>query len=281
MNSWRGRPGPALRSGSFPLFGITVSAVAHVLTVAAVLLLAGIWSQWKPSKVYVVNLVPAVSVMGSPVSRSTVPSLPPRPVVSEPRRPTPELVAKEAPAAPKPAEPSLPQARATASRQPALPRPGEKELPSLTVPAERRSAPPAAPARSESPSTGTEARSPVPPVPLGRPDGSPAGVARLALEVSDFPFTWYLQQVQRKVTDKWVQPARTTEPGLRVVVLFEIARDGQLTSSNVEKSSGNAWYDQSALRAVIEANPFPPLPQEFPAQSLRVHFGFDFVRDRS
>lgn len=280
MNPWRRRPGPALRSGTFPLFGMTVSAVGHVLTLAAGLLLAGVWNQWSASKVYVVNLVPAVSIMGSPVSRSTVPSLPPRPVVSEPRRATPEPAAKDAPPAPKPAEP-LPQPRA-ASLPPALPRPGEKELPSLTASPERRSAPIPAPARTENPGTATtEARSSVPPIPLGRPDGSPAGVASLALEVSNFPFTWYLQQVQRKVTEKWVQPARTTEPGLRVVVLFEIARDGQVISSKVEKSSGNAWYDQSALRAVIEANPFPPLPQEFPAQSLRVHFGFDFKPDRS
>ena len=275
MYPWRRRPGPALRGGSFPLFGVTVSAAGHVLTAAALLLLAGVWNQWNASKVYVVNLVPAVSVMGSPTSRSTVPSLPSRPTISEPQRPASEPVAKEAPAAPKPAE--LPQPRAaSASRPVALPRPGEKELPPLMAAAERRSAPAAAPAPSEKPGTSSEARTAVPPVPLGRPDGSPAGVASLALEVSNFPFTWYLQQVQRKVTEKWVQPTRTTEPGLRVVVLFEIARDGQVTGSKVEQTSGNSWYDQSALRAIIEANPFPPLPEGFPGQSLRVHFGFDF-----
>lgn len=273
MYPWRGRLGLALRGGSFPLFGVTVSTAGHVLTAVAFLLLAGVWNQWNASKVYVVNLVPAVSIMGSPTSRSTVPSLPSRPAVSEPQRPAPEPVAKEAPAAPKPAEPSLPQPRA-ASRPAALPRPGEKELPPLTATAERRSA--AAPARSENPSPAVEARSAVPPVPLGRPDGSPAGVASLALEVSNFPFTWYLQQVQRKVTEKWVQPTRTTGPGLKVVVLFEIDRDGQVTSSKVERSSGNSWYDQSALRAIVEASPFPPLPEGFPGQSLRVHFGFDF-----
>ena len=277
MNPWRRRLGPALRGGALPLFGMTVSAVGHVLTVATVLLLAGAWNQWNASRVYVVNLVPAVAIMGSPVSRSTAPSLPPRPVVSEPQRPRAEPVAKEAPAAPKPAEPSLPQPRA-ASRPPALPRPGEKELPSLAASTERR--PAAAPAPSERPSTPSEARSAVAPIPLGRPGGSPAGVASLSLEVSDFPFTWYLSLIQRKVTEKWVQPSRTAEPGLRVVVLFEIARDGQVTNSKVEKSSGNAWYDQSALRAVIEANPFPQLPEGFPGQSLRVHFGFNFKPDR-
>ena len=40
----------------------------------------------------------------------------------------------------------------------------------------------------------------------------------------------------------------------------------------VERSSGNALYDQSALRAVAEASPFPPLPPEFKAPSLIVHY---------
>ncbi len=259
------------------MFGVTVSTVGHLLIFGLALLLAGVWSQRNTSKVYVVNLVPAVSIMGSPLSRSTVPSLPPRPVLSERERPTTEPVAREAPAATKRAEPTLPPSR-VASRQPTLPRPGEKELPPLTASAERRST---STAPGEKPGTATEARSAVPPIPLGRPGGAPTGVASLALEVSDFPFTYYLRQIQQKVSEKWVQPARTVEPGLRVVVLFEIARDGQVVSTKVEKSSGNAWYDQSALRAVIEANPFPPLPGGFPGESLRVHFGFDFVRDRS
>ena len=63
--------------------------------------------------------------------------------------------------------------------------------------------------------------------------------------------------------------------GERVVVYFEIDRDGQVREPKVEQSSGNALYDQSALRAVIEASPFPPLPPEFKASSLNVHFGFD------
>lgn len=269
--------GPALRGGSFPLVGVTVSTVGHALTVGLLLLLAGVWSH--ASKVYVVNLVPAVSQVGAPAGRGTAPSLPPRPSLSEPQRSLPEAVPKEPPLASRPLQPSLPESRA--SRPAALPRPGEKELPPLAPPSDRRASPSPAPLPAESPGTAVEARAAVAPIPLGRPSGSPAGVASLSLDVSDFPFTYYLRQIQQKISEKWVPPARPPERGLRVVVLFEIARDGQLASFKVEKSSGDAWYDQSALRAVTEATPFPPLPQEFQAQSLRVHFGFDFSRDRS
>lgn len=269
MNPWRRRLGPALRGGSFPLFGMTVSAIGHA-TFALVFLVVGLWSQWNASKVYVVNLVPAVSQLGSLGGRSQAPSLPPRPSVGE---------TKETTATPKAAEPSLPAARA--SRQPALPRPGEKELPPLAASSERRPGPAAPAPLTESPATTREARAAVAPTPLGRPSGSPAGMASLSLDISDFPFTYYLRQIQQKVSEKWVHPARSAERGLRVVVIFEISRDGQITTPEVEKSSGNFSYDQSALRAVTEAAPFPPLPQEFPAQSLRVHFGFDFEQKPS
>ena len=241
-----------------------MSAVGHVTIVALLLFLAEVWSQWNASKVYVVNLVPAISQLGSPAGRSAAPSLPPRPSLAEPRPGT-----KEAAVMPKPSEPSLPEARA--SRPATLPRPGEKELPPLAP----------VPARTESARPAAEAQAAVTPVPLGRPSGSPAGVGSLSLDVSDFPFTYYLKQLQQKVSEKWVHPARTAERGLHVVVLFEISRDGQVITPTVEKSSGNHFYDQSALRAVMDAAPFPPLPQEFQAQSLRVHFGFDFQRDRS
>jgi TonB family protein len=118
----------------------------------------------------------------------------------------------------------------------------------------------------------------VAPIPLGRPSGSPVGTASLSLEVTDFPFTWYLREVQQRVSAKWVPPAREAEPGNRVVVLFEIGRDGRISDPKIERSSGNFLYDQAARRAVIEASPFRELPQEFPAHSLRVHFGFEFKR---
>lgn len=279
MNPWRRRLGPALRGGSFPLFSVTVSTIGHAVTFGVLVLLAGVWSH--ASKVYVVNLVPSVSQVGSPAGRSLAPSLPPRPSISEAPRSLPEPASKDAPATPKPPEPSLPEPQPRVSRPAALPRTGEKELPPLPAPAERRPSPAPPPARTASPGPAPAARAAPAPAPLGRPSGSPAGVASLALDVSDFPFTYYLRQIQQKVSEKWVPPARPAERGLHVVVLFEISRDGRVTNPKVEKSSGNAWYDQSALRAVMEATPFPPLPQEFQAPSLRVHFGFDFSRDRS
>jgi len=43
-------------------------------------------------------------------------------------------------------------------------------------------------------------------------------------------------------------------------VVFEIRRDGRLNVLTIDRSSGNAYYDQVALRAINDASPFPPLP---------------------
>ena len=48
----------------------------------------------------------------------------------------------------------------------------------------------------------------------------------------------------------------------------------------VENSSGDALYDRAALRAITDANPFPPLPAEFRESALLIHLGFDFTADR-
>jgi protein TonB len=75
------------------------------------------------------------------------------------------------------------------------------------------------------------------------------------------------------VSERWIVPANTESN--RAIVLFEIGRDGHIAKPIVEQSSGSALHDLAALRAITEASPFPPLPQEFPARSLRVHFGFE------
>jgi TonB family protein len=92
----------------------------------------------------------------------------------------------------------------------------------------------------------------------------------------DFPFQWYLTAVQRKVYEQWTQPAGGTQ-GQKAVIVFEIARNGEVSRARVEKPSGDAIYDLAALRAVTGASPLPPLPEQFRGTMLRVHFGFEFT----
>ena len=55
---------------------------------------------------------------------------------------------------------------------------------------------------------------------------------------------------------------------------FEIQRNGSFKLPTLKESSGNATYDQAALRAVVDAGPFPPLPQDWARPSLGLELRF-------
>jgi len=271
---------PALGQPRLPMGAIAVSAMGHVLFFSAVTAVV-MWTAWnhpKLPKLYVVNLVPAVAAVGAPSAPPT-PSLPARAVAPAPpaRAPAPEPAPRE----PAPREPTrLPEPSWSTPRLPAPraapPRPGDKELPALAGPRVADVAPTARPDKIDKP---VENR-PAPSATLGQPTGSVAGMGALSMDASDFPHAWYLRQVLQKVQGQWQRQNRKNEPDQKPLVLVEIQRDGSIRTPKIEQSSGNTLYDQAALRAVVDASPFPPLPQDWSKPSLRVMFRFDLIPAR-
>ena len=96
----------------------------------------------------------------------------------------------------------------------------------------------------------------------------------------DFRFAYYLAALRTKIGSHWVPPQGLDARGqpVRAVVYFRISRDGKVTLAQVESSSGYAFFDQTALRALLSATPLPPLPAGFTDNYLGVHFGFDYVQ---
>lgn len=258
---WRPRHGPALRRAPVPFLPLAVSASAHVALIAAMIVGAAAWRAAQP-KTYVVNLVPAIATVGAPQGRPT-PDLPPRAAELPPAKPAPKELPAPKDLPPPTREAALPE-RALPSRAPALPRPGDKELPTVA----------SAPTPRVSPTPTAAAPPPPPAPPLGQPSGSPQGAGTVTLNVSDFPFAYYIQIIGRKIQEQWEGRAL---PGRQPEVIFEIARNGQIRRLAVGRSSGNPAYDQIALRAIADANPFPELPKEFTKPTLTV--GLQFVYD--
>lgn len=303
--------------GEPPPYGlVALSFLGHSLfLVMAMAVSTYVSSQADQSKIYIVNLVPASAPLGSPTPRVAERPVrtpePTPPKAKAEREPPPRTPAKAEAPPPREAAPPKPEkptevARATPPRpaELALPRRVEKETPALQSGAMRerllakvpappkpsaapppplrapeapRVAPPQAPPASPAVAA---VRPGVEPMRLGRPDSAVPTTGSISLDVSDFPFTYYLRQITAKISDRWAPPRAAVAGGEKAVVVFEIGRDGSIKEPAVERSSGNALYDQSALRAVMEASPFPPLPPEFKAPSLRVHFGFEFQPDR-
>lgn len=105
--------------------------------------------------------------------------------------------------------------------------------------------------------------------PGGNPNG-PWGVDALR----EPNFAPYMRELQSRIKYNWDPPKGNESK--RVVLLFRIAKNGQLLSNRVSKSSGLAAADRAALNAVEVTAPFRPLPAEFKGQYIDIQFTFDY-----
>jgi TonB family protein len=109
---------------------------------------------------------------------------------------------------------------------------------------------------------------------LNPTSGVQGGVGLVGGVDGDFPFTWYLQQVQVRITTNWNRVSSTQG---RVQIYFRIAKDGALDRVRVEIPSGNAAMDESARMAVLRSTPLQRLPEGYEGQYLGVRFWFTYL----
>jgi len=91
-------------------------------------------------------------------------------------------------------------------------------------------------------------------------------------------FGGYADLVAQRVTEKWQTNGLAGQSAPIVIVTFEILRDGSVRNVKVAQRSGNSTLDYSALRAVMDAAPFPPLPAEYDRNSANVELDFQLQR---
>jgi TonB family protein len=96
----------------------------------------------------------------------------------------------------------------------------------------------------------------------------------LEIDAPRFPFSYYLEAIERKVSQNWFAATSAGNEGLSCVVYFRLKRSGSVDEVRLETSSGNSYFDRTALRAVRSASPFPPLPRAFTESYLGIHFTF-------
>ncbi|MBX9689807.1 MAG: TonB family protein [Candidatus Obscuribacterales bacterium] len=105
----------------------------------------------------------------------------------------------------------------------------------------------------------------------GNTDG-PAGKPSVAAQ-ADVDFGPYMADLQRRIKRAWFPPRG--QESKRVVVIFKVHSQGELSDLRIDKSSGFAVADQAALQAVQNAAPFRPLPAGAPSV-VDIQFTFDY-----
>lgn len=93
-------------------------------------------------------------------------------------------------------------------------------------------------------------------------------------------FSWYVQAVQRKVSENWLKYEidPTIREANRVYLTFDIARDGHPGNVQIEQSSGVPALDRSAVYAIQRIDTFGPLPGEYSGSKVSVEFWFDYKK---
>ena len=95
--------------------------------------------------------------------------------------------------------------------------------------------------------------------------------------LSNFPFSYYLRQLQSRLSNFWVKSYSGPEE-LFTTVLFKIYRNGSVGDILVVEQSGNRILDRSTIRAITLSEPFAPLPQAYAYDYLEIQIIFEHAK---
>lgn len=258
-------------------WALALSLGAHVLMVAVILL----WRAWGPSRAELFAPVYQVQLVGMPGLPAAGPKAPPAPKPAPPAppapKPEPKPEVKEAPkpepkpkVEPKP-EPKPKEAIATKPEEvkkrpepkpkPHEPSPDaakelEKRLASLQSKVSDQKRLESALSRlEEKAATRHNQVGGAFSAAAGSGGGGASGNPSLRDQV-------YLTEIWQRIQAAWVlSEVLVQKPkGLVAIVGIRLRADGSLERAWLEQGSGNARFDQSAIRATEKAAPFPPPP---------------------
>jgi len=81
----------------------------------------------------------------------------------------------------------------------------------------------------------------------------------------------YYALIKSKIESEWIHPGFDTK-GLEVIISINIGSDGKILLRTVEKTSGNMFFDSSAVKAISKASPLPPPPPHVEKEiTMRFH----------
>ena len=97
----------------------------------------------------------------------------------------------------------------------------------------------------------------------GKGYGVGAGTGSMGT-LEDPAYVLYFRIVQQRVKDAWTFPGGSND--LKAELEFSIGADGALNSVKITKGSGDSAFDDSVMRAIKHAAPFPPPPDKYRSQ---------------
>jgi len=111
--------------------------------------------------------------------------------------------------------------------------------------------------------------------------GGPAGLggkgAGVILDQADFEYHWYKARLEDALKANWRKPVYTGGDTKTASVHFVIHVSGEVKDVQLINSSGDPAFDQSVLRAVYDAAPYPKFPPAYEGKELGVLYTFELL----
>jgi TonB family protein len=224
---------------------------------------------------------PAPPAEAPPASRPEPPP-PPKPVAPKARPSAP--IAAKVPVLPsvkesmavKTADTRLRDALQGIERPPEAPRLGEYRPAPRPVPPSETKAPEKQPSLSELARELENLQRPQPETAVAsKPKAALRPVTAIKAPGADTGLSRYLAVVQSRISEQWVAPPVEMEGrSYQVVVRFRLHRSGRITDVEIERASGNGYYDDAGKRAVLTVGQLPPFPAYVTEEVLDTHFSF-------
>jgi len=109
----------------------------------------------------------------------------------------------------------------------------------------------------------------------GSPTGSPWGSPFGGSSAWESKLNEYYNMIWEKIKKEWALPGDLPKgKTVETIIVVVIDRNGKIQKSWFEKKSGNAQYDQMAMRAIKKAEPLPPIPKEFSDETFEIGIRF-------
>ncbi|MBL7031776.1 MAG: energy transducer TonB, partial [Nitrospira sp.] len=100
---------------------------------------------------------------------------------------------------------------------------------------------------------------------------------------SEFKHRGYMLVLKERIESIWKYPKEAARQGKSgdLYIVFTIKRKGELGEVEVVRTSGHRSLDLAAIKALKDAAPFWPLPDDWPEEEIEIKGHFIYLYGRT
>ena len=108
---------------------------------------------------------------------------------------------------------------------------------------------------------------------------APSAGKGLSLDMSEFRHRGYMRMLEGRIEGIWKYPEEAARLGISgdLYMTFSIKRDGSLGEIEIVRTSGYRSLDEAAMKALKDAAPFWPLPDDLDEETLEIRGHFIYI----